>query len=98
MAGVAEDQGFSAACGHDLDPLRLLSACVLFEIFECSHVMHFDPISYAGCSALCWSGKEEGIAALSSPQNGTCKFPRMLAQAFRTPVAGRGFTTVNFWL
>ena len=42
MAGMAEDQRFSSAGGHDLYPLRLLSTRVLFQVFECPDVMDFD--------------------------------------------------------
>jgi hypothetical protein len=52
MASVAENQRFSSAGGHDLDPLWLFSACVLFQVFECPDVMHFDFIGHAGCPTL----------------------------------------------
>ena len=35
---------------------------------------------------------------LPPPKNGTCPFPSMLAQAFQTPFAGRGFSTGRPWL
>ena len=35
------------------------------------------------------------VTAAPSPKNGTCLFPGMLAQAFLTPPAGRGFTTTR---
>jgi hypothetical protein len=39
MAGMAEDERFPPACGHDLNPLWLFSAFILVQIFECSHVV-----------------------------------------------------------
>ena len=39
MASTAEDQGFSTAGSHDLNPLGFLSTCVLFQVFECPNVV-----------------------------------------------------------
>ena len=52
MAGTAEDQGFSMAGRHDLNPSRFFSACVLFQIFECADVMDFDLVCHAGCPTV----------------------------------------------
>lgn len=52
MAGVAEDQGFPVACGHDLHPLRLFSACILFQVFERPDVVDLYFVRHAGCPAL----------------------------------------------
>ena len=48
----AENQCFPAAASHDLDPLRLLSTCVLFQVFECPDMVNLDFIGHAGCPAL----------------------------------------------
>jgi hypothetical protein len=42
MAGVADDQGFAAACCHSLGPFRLLSPFLALEVFQTSNMMHFD--------------------------------------------------------
>ena len=52
MACMAEDQSFPFAGGHDLYPSRLLPACVLFQVFECSDVVNLDSIGHAGCPTL----------------------------------------------
>ena len=52
MAGMAEDQRFPSAGGHDLYPSRLLPTCVLFQVFECSDVVNFDSIGHASCPTL----------------------------------------------
>jgi hypothetical protein len=52
MAGMAKNQRFPLAGSHDLDPLRLLSACVFFQVFERPNVMNLDSISGASCSTL----------------------------------------------
>ncbi len=52
MAGMAEDQRFSSAGGHDLYPSRLLPTGVLFQVFECSDVVNLDSIGHAGCPTL----------------------------------------------
>ena len=52
MACMTEDQRFPPAGGHDLYPLRLLSTCVLFQVFECSDVVNLDFIGHAGCPTL----------------------------------------------
>src|SRR6266571_1742873 len=39
MAGTAEDQRFAMAGRHGLHPSRFFSACVLFQIFECTDVV-----------------------------------------------------------
>ena len=52
VAGVTKNQGFSLAGSHDLDPLRLLSACVFFQVFESPDVMDLDLVRHAGCFAL----------------------------------------------
>ena len=44
------------------------------------------------------SGSLRSIAAPQPPQNGTCEFPHMLAQAELPPLTERGFETVNPWL
>jgi hypothetical protein len=48
MAGMAKDQRFPSAGGHDLYPSRLLPTCVLLQVFECSDVVHLDAIGHAG--------------------------------------------------
>jgi len=35
MAGMTQNERFPLPGGHDLYPLRLLSTCVLFQVFEC---------------------------------------------------------------
>ncbi len=52
MASTAEDQGLSTAGRHDLNPLRFLSTCVFFQVFECPNVMDFDPVCHASGPAL----------------------------------------------
>ncbi len=52
MASTAENQCFSTAGRHDLDPLRFLSTRVLFQIFERPNVMDFDLVCHAGCPTL----------------------------------------------
>ena len=52
MAGMTKNQCFPLPGSHDLDPLRLLSACVLLQVFECPDMMNLDCVGCAGCSAL----------------------------------------------
>ena len=52
MAGVAENQRFAAARGHDLNPERLLSTVVLFQVFECPNVVDLYFVRHASCPAL----------------------------------------------
>jgi hypothetical protein len=52
MASTAENQRFSMAGCHDLNPLWFLSTRVLFQVFECPNVMDFDLVCHAGCPAL----------------------------------------------
>ena len=52
VAGVAEDERFSPARSHNLNPLWLFSASVLFQVFERSDVMHLYLSRHAGCPAL----------------------------------------------
>ncbi len=52
MASTAENQGFSTAGSHDLNPLRFLSTRVFFQVFECPNVMDFDPVCHASCPTL----------------------------------------------
>jgi hypothetical protein len=42
MAGMAEYQRLPLAGSHDLNPLRLLSTGVFFQVFECPDMMHLD--------------------------------------------------------
>jgi len=49
---MAEDERFPPACGHDLKPLRFLSTCILFQVFERSHVMYLYLVRHTGCPAL----------------------------------------------
>ena len=52
MAGMTQNERFPLPGGHDLYPLRLLSTCVLFQVFACPDMMNLDTIGCAGCSAL----------------------------------------------
>ena len=52
MASTTEDQRLTPACGHDLYPLWLLSSSVLFQIFKCPNMVHFDFVGHASCPAL----------------------------------------------
>lgn len=52
MAGMAEDERFPPAGGHDLNPLRFLSTIVLFQVFECSDVVNLDLRGHASGPAL----------------------------------------------
>ena len=49
---MAEDQGFPPSSGHDLNPLRLFSSRVLFQILECSDMVDLYFVHHAGYSAL----------------------------------------------
>src|SRR5438132_9999604 len=65
MTGMAKDQRFPFAGSHDLYPLRLLSACVFFQVFERSDVMNLDSISGASCSKT-WKNTDRKSTRLNS--------------------------------
>ena len=52
MAAMTEDERFPPACGHDLNPLRLLAACVFLQVFERPDVMNLYFVRHAGYFAL----------------------------------------------
>src|SRR6266702_5041174 len=52
MASMAEDERFPPACGHDLNPERLLSTCILVKVFQCPYVMDLYLSGHAGRPAL----------------------------------------------
>jgi hypothetical protein len=52
MTGMAEDERFSPTCGHDVNPLRLLSAWIFFQVFQSPYVMHLYLGRHAGRPAL----------------------------------------------
>src|SRR6266568_627211 len=52
MTSMAEDERFPPACGHDLNPERLLSTCILVQVFQCPYVMDLYLIRHAGRPAL----------------------------------------------
>src|SRR6266567_1171541 len=52
VAGVTEDECFSSARSHNLNPLWLLSTGILFQVFERPDVMHLYLSRHAGCPAL----------------------------------------------
>ena len=45
MAAMTKNQRFPLARGHDLNPLRLLSACVFFQVFESANMVDLDVVS-----------------------------------------------------
>src|SRR5271167_411270 len=52
MAGTAEDQSFSTAGRHDLNPMWFFSTGVLFQVFKRSDVVDFDAVCHARCPTL----------------------------------------------
>jgi len=52
VTGATQDQRFSAASGHMLNPEGFLSTGILFQVFERPDVMHLYLSRHAGCPAL----------------------------------------------
>ena len=61
VTGMAENKRFPPAGGHDLDPLRLFSTVVLFQVFECSDVVNLNLRGHASGSALFANLGEESL-------------------------------------
>ena len=48
---LTENQCFASPGGHELDPLRFLSAVICFQIFESTDMVDLKFVGYVGCSA-----------------------------------------------
>ena len=67
MARSTENHGLTMAICHHLDPLRLFTAWISVEVFQCSNMMHLDGFCVTGRSTVFALLRQEPLSSSDLP-------------------------------